>query len=182
MARLKDLRDFSKKHKLKIASIEDLISFRLKNEKLIRNITVKNITYKKQKYDFMVYKNLLEKSLSFVIKKGTFIKNKSVRVRVLSKTMKNYNFNIKDKKIEKSLNYLSKFDEFALVVIKDQKSLKQKIFEETKNNNILRYYGIGAQIIKDLGVKKMILVSRSKKKIIGLDGYGIKIIKQEIIK
>ena len=46
MARLKDLRDFSKKHKLKIASIEDLISFRLKNEKLIRNITVKNITYK----------------------------------------------------------------------------------------------------------------------------------------
>ena len=182
MARLKDLRDFSKKHKLKIASIEDLISFRLKNEKLIRNITVKNITYKKQKYDFMVYKNLLEKSLSFVIKKGKFIKNKSVRVRVLSKTMKNYNFNIKDKKIEKSLNYLSKFDEFALVVIKDQKSLKQKIFEETKNNNILRYYGIGAQIIKDLGVKKMILVSRSKKKIIGLDGYGIKIIKQEIIK
>ncbi len=182
MARLKDLRDFSKKHKLKIASIEDLISFRLKNEKLIRNITVKNITYKKQKYDFMVYKNLLEKSLSFVIKKGKFIKNKSVRVRVLSKTMKNYNFNIKDKKIKKSLNYLSKFDEFALVVIKDQKSLKQKIFEETKNNNILRYYGIGAQIIKDLGVKKMILVSRSKKKIIGLDGYGIKIIKQEIIK
>ena len=80
------------------------------------------------------------------------------------------------------MNYLSKFDEFALVVIKDQKSLKQKIFEETKNNNILRYYGIGAQIIKDLGVKKMILVSRSKKKIIGLDGYGIKIIKQEIIK
>ena len=130
----------------------------------------------------MVYKNLLEKSLSFVIKKGKFIKNKSVRVRVLSKTMKNYNFNIKDKKIKKSLNYLSKFDEFALVVIKDQKSLKQKIFEETKNNNILRYYGIGAQIIKDLGVKKMILVSRSKKKIIGLDGYGIKIIKQEIIK
>ena len=70
---------------------------------------------------------------------------------------------------------------FALVIIKDQKSLKQKIFEETKNN-ILRYYGIGAQIIKDLGVKRMILVSRSKKKIIGLDGYGIKIVKQEIIK
>ena len=79
------------------------------------------------------------------------------------------------------MKILSKFNEFALVIIKDQKSLKQKIFEETKNN-ILRYYGIGAQIIKDLGVKRMILVSRSKKKIIGLDGYGIKIVKQEIIK
>ena len=130
----------------------------------------------------MIYKNLLEKSLSFVIKKGSFIKNKPVRVRVISLKMNNYNFSIKDKKIENSLQYLSKFNDFALIAIKDQKSLKQKIFEETKNNNILRYYGIGAQIIKDLGVKKMTLVSRSKKKIIGLDGYGIKIVKQEIIK
>ena len=73
------------------------------------------------------------------------------------------------------------FNDFALIIIKDQKTLKQKIFEEYKNN-IIRYYGIGAQIIKDLGIKNMILVSRSKKKIIGLEGYGIKIIRQEIIK
>ena len=182
MARLKDLRYFSKKHKLKITSIENLISFRLKNEKLIKNIGSRTIFFKKQKYELIIYKNLIEKSLSFAIKKGKFTKNKSTRVRVLSETMKNFNFNIKNKKIEKSLNYLSKFNDFLLVVIKDQKSLKQKIFEETKNNNILRYYGIGAQMIKDLGVKNMILVSRSKKKIIGLDGYGIKIMKQEIIK
>ena len=45
-----------------------------------------------------------------------------------------------------------------------------------------RDYGIGAQIIKFLNIKKMILVTRSKKKVIGLDGYGIKITKQEIIK
>ena len=53
-----------------------------------------------------------------------------------------------------------------------------------KNNNIntLRYYGIGAQIIKDLNVKNMILLSRSKKKIIGLEGFGLKITKQIIIK
>ena len=182
MARLKDLRVFSKKHKLKIASIEDVISFRLKNEKLIKNINIKNISFKKQKYDLLTYKNLVDKSLNFVIKKGRFVKNKSIRVRVLSKTIKNNDFGKNDKKIEKTLKYLSKFNDFALIIIKDQKSLKQKIFEETKNNNILRYYGIGAQIIKDLNIKNMILVSRSKKKIIGLDGFGIKIIKQEIIK
>lgn len=182
MARLKDLRSFSKKHKLKIASIEDLISFRLKNEKLIKNISSKTIFYKKQKYEFIIYKNLLEKSLNYVIKKGRPVKNKSIRVRVLSKKLKDYKLIIKDKEIKNSLNYLSKFNDFVLVIIKDQKSLKQKIFEETKNNNILRYYGIGAQIIKDLNIRNMILVSRSKKKIIGLDGYGIKIIKQEIIK
>ena len=130
----------------------------------------------------MTYKNLIDQSLSFVIKKGKFATNKSIRVRVLSKKMINDKFRSKDKQIEKSLKHLSKFNDFALIVIKDQKSLKQKIFEETKNNNILRYYGIGAQIIKDLSIKNMILVSRSKKKIIGLDGFGIKIIKQEIIK
>ena len=182
MARLKDLRHFSKKHKLKIASIEDLISFRLKNEKLIKNVNLRNINYKKQKYDLMIYKNLVDQSLSFVIKKGKFSKNKSIRVRVMSKIMNDNNFDIKDRKIEKSLKYLSKYNDFALIIIKDKKSLKQKIFEETKNNNILRYYGIGAQIIKDLNIKNMILVSRSKKKIIGLDGFNIKIIKQEIIK
>ncbi len=182
MARLNDLKNFSKKHKLKIASIEDLISFRLKNEKLIKNLNIKNLYLKKEKYELMTYKNLIDNSLSFVIKKGKFEKNKSIRVRVLSKTIKNNNFGMKDKKIEKSIKYLSKFNDFALVIIKDKKSLKQKIFEETKNNNILRYYGIGAQIIKDLNIKNMILVSRSKKKIIGLDGFGIKIIKQEIIK
>ena len=46
----------------------------------------------------------------------------------------------------------------------------------------LREYGIGAQIIKSLSIKNMILVTRSKKKVVGLDGYGIKITKQEIIK
>ena len=47
---------------------------------------------------------------------------------------------------------------------------------------MIRNYGIGAQIIKSLNIKNMILVTRSKKKVIGLDGYGIKIKKQEIIK
>ena len=46
----------------------------------------------------------------------------------------------------------------------------------------LRYYGLGAQIIKDYNVRNMILLSRTKKKIIGLEGFGLKIIKQIIIK
>ena len=51
-----------------------------------------------------------------------------------------------------------------------------------KNINTLRYYGIGAQIIKDLKVKNMILISRKRKKIIGLEGFCLKIKKQVIIK
>ncbi len=181
MARFKDLIQFSKKHKLKIANIEDLISFRLKNEKLIEEEGSKIISFKKEKYYQIKYKNLLNKSTNFVIKKGNFSNKKSIKVRVISKSIKKNSSIIRDRLIQHSLNYLSKFNNFALIVVKDQKSAKQKIFDVNKNN-ILRYYGIGAQIIKDLGIKKMILVSRSQKKVIGLEGYGIKIIKQEIIK
>ena len=69
----------------------------------------------------MTYKNLVDNSECFVIKKGKFNKNKSIRVRVLSQLMKNNKFNIKNKQIEKSLKYLSKFNDFYLVIIKDQK-------------------------------------------------------------
>ena len=81
----------------------------------------------------------------------------------------------------KSIKYLSKYNNFVLIIIKNQVPKANKD-DTVKSTNILRYYGIGAQIIKDLKIKNMILVSRSKKKIIGLDGYGIKITKQEIIK
>ena len=62
------------------------------------------------------------------------------------------------------------------------KDYKDKGFYKKGKDKLIRNYGIGAQIIKDLKIKNMILVSRSKKKIIGLDGYDIKITKQEIIK
>ena len=54
--------------------------------------------------------------------------------------------------------------------------------EKNDTDITLRYYGIGAQIIKDFKIKNMILLSRTKKKIIGLEGFGLKIKKQIIIK
>ena len=62
------------------------------------------------------------------------------------------------------------------------KQYKSKTFYKKGHDKLIRNYGIGAQIIKSLNIKNMILVTRSKKKVIGLEGYGIKIIKQEIIK
>ena len=77
-----------------------------------------------------------------------------------------------------SLKYLCKYNNFALILIKGT----NVNLTSSENSRILRYYGIGAQIIKDLKIRKMILVSRSIKRIIALDGYGIKITKQEIMK
>ena len=67
-------------------------------------------------------------------------------------------------------------------VIQTLKQYKSKDFYNKGQDKLIKNYGIGAQIIKSLKIKNMILVTRSKKKVVGLDGYGIKINRQEIIK
>ena len=175
MARLNDLFKFSKKHNIKLASIEDLISYRLKYEKLISRIETKSFFFRSiGKLNIHSYRNKLEKNINYVITKGKLNSRNSIAVRVFSTKIKKNIF--KDTKILKSLNLLSKHKNFLLLIINKKNDFK-------KNNiNTLRYYGIGAQIIKDLNVKNMILISRSKKKIIGLEGFGLKIIKQIIVK
>ncbi len=178
MARLKDLKKFSSKHKIKIASIEDLIAYRLKNENLVSKIFDKNIKLNNsEKLEYIAYENRLDNSKNYVFKKGKFNTNKSIRIRVISINVKDPKLILEDSIIKKSIKYLSKFNSFALIIINNK--IKEK---KEKENFTLRYYGIGAQIIKDLNVKNMILVTRTRKKIIGLEGFGLKIKKQEIIK
>ena len=178
MARLKDLIKFSKKHKIKIASIADLIAHRLKNEKLVSKSYSKIIHLDKRlKVHFSIFKNKLNRHESFVLSKGKFKKSKSIPIRVLSKKIKKINF-LRNKEIKKNIKLLSKFKNFILVIINNE-------IKKMNNNNTdltLRYYGLGAQIIKDFNVKNMILLSRTKKKIIGLEGFGLRIKKQLIIK
>jgi len=174
MARLKDLFKFSKKHKIKLASIEDLISYRLQYEKLIGRINIKtNIFDKSDKIQIYSYDNKLDSNINFAITKGKLSLNKSIPVRVLSIKIKNKNI-LNNIEIKKTLKLLSKYKYFLLLIINNINK------SNDSNINTLRYYGIGAQIIKDLKVKNMILISRRKKKIIGLEGFGLKIKKQII--
>ena len=176
MARLNDLFKFSKKHKIKLASIEDLISYRLKYEKLVNRISSKILNIKNgNKLNLFNYRNKLENNINYVITKGNFNQKKSIPVRVLSNKLKNKNI-LKNKSVKNSLKVLMKYKNFLLLIINNNSISKDN------NINTLRYYGIGAQIIKDLNVKNMILISRSKKKNIGLEGFGLKISKQIIIK
>jgi 3,4-dihydroxy 2-butanone 4-phosphate synthase / GTP cyclohydrolase II len=176
MARLNDLFRFSKKHKIKLASIDDIISYRLKYENLIYKVSTKLTFLNKSSNIFTnTYKNKLDKNINFAITRGKFDKNKSIPIRVLSTKLRNSNL-INNNEIKKSLKFLNKYKNFILLIINNSNK------NDDNNINTLRYYGIGAQIIKDLNVKNMILISRSKKKIIGLDGFGLKITKQIIIK
>ncbi len=192
MAKGQDLFDFAKKHKLKIGKIEDLIAYRLKKEKLIRLKKQSNIEVKKQKYKIRIYENLLDGSEHFALIKGTIKKGIAPRVRVISSNVvQNYLINQQlPNSFNKTLNYFKRFNSCVLVFIKDTnlksvtqtlKDYKNKDFYKKGKDKLIRNYGIGAQIIKDLKIKNMILITKSPKKVIGLDGYGIKIIKQEII-
>ena len=177
MARLNDLYKFSKKHKIKLASIEDLISYRLKYEKLVIKLSSKIFFLKNNiKVNISYYKNKLENNINFAVTRGILTKNRSIPVRVISTSIDKKNI-LKNTKVKKSLKTLSKFKSYLLLIINNKRNTLKD-----SNINTLRYYGIGAQIIKDLNVKNMILLSRSRKKIIGLDGFGLKIKKQIIIK
>ena len=158
MARLNDLFKFSKKHKIKLASIEDIISHRLQYEKLILRVSSKIIFFNKfHKIQIYSYKNKLDNNINFAITKGKLNPNKAIPVRVLSTQIKKNNIT-DNTEIKKSLNSLSKYKNFLLLIINKNKKL------DNNNINTLRYYGIGAQIIKDLKVKNMILISRRRKK------------------
>ena len=135
MARLNDLFKFSKKHKIKLASIEDLISYRLKYEKLINRQSFKIVDLKKiGKINIYNYKNKLENNINFAITKGKFNKKKPIPIRVLSNKIKNKNI-LQSISIQKSLKRMSKYKSYLLLIINNKNNV-------TKVNNIntLRYY------------------------------------------
>ena len=192
MAKGHDLFNFANKHNLKIGKIEDLIAYRLKKEKLIRLKKQSDIMVKNQKYKIRIYENLLDGSEHFALIKGNIKKSITPRVRVISSNVvKNYLISQKlPNSFNKTINYFKKFPNCVLVFIKDTnlksvtqtlKDYKNNDFYKKGNDKLIKNYGIGAQIIKDLKIKNMILITKSPKKVIGLEGYDIKITKQEII-
>ena len=193
MAKGKQLFNFAQKHKLKIGRIDDLIAFRLNRENFIKFKKVSTIKINKQIYTIKIFENLLDNSENFALIKGNINENKNIRVRVISSNIvKNYLMGEKlPNSFNKTISYFKNYKDCVLIFIRDVnlksvsetlKAYKSKNFYKDGQNKLIKNYGIGAQIIKYLNIKKMILVTRSKKKVIGLDGYGIKITKQEIIK
>ena len=193
MAKGQNLLNFAKKHKLKIGKIEDLISYRLKKEKLIKLKKISDIKLDRQKFKIKIYENLLDGSEHFALVKGDIKKNVVPRVRVISSNVvQNYLINQQlPNSFKKTLNHFKKFNNCVLVFIKDSnlksvtqtlKNFKNKVSYKKGKDQLIKNYGIGAQIIKSLHIRDMILVTRSRKKVVGLDGYGIRITKQEIIK
>jgi len=193
MAKGNQLLNFAHKHKLKVGKIDDLISYRLNRENFIKLKKTSNIKISKQIYTIKIFENLLDGSENFALIKGNLKKNKNPRVRVISSNIvKNYLMGERlPNSFSRTIAYFKNYKDCVLIFIRDTnlRSVSETLreyntmsFYKGGANKLIKNYGIGAQIIKFLKIKKMILVTRSKKKVVGLDGYGIKIKKQEIIK
>ncbi len=173
MARFDDLIKFCKKHKLKMSSIKDLIEYKLKKDKFINCIKTDNLTLSKfGNFKMFIYQSLIDGNKHLALVKGNLIKNKNVLVRMHRLNIISDILDFKNKDLEKSIEIISKNNAGVIVIIRNPEKEMKKLNSRGK---ILKEYGIGAQILIDLGVNKVTLLTKSSKNIIGIDGFGIEI-------
>jgi len=187
MARLPDLFKFSKKHNIKIASISDLIAYRRKNEVFVKRVSESILDSKfGGVWRIIVFKNIIDESEHMALVKGVIDSNSSVLVRVhaldlLSDVLGDQYSNRNGSELSTAMETIALNKNGVIILIRDTspESLSKKIAKSINKLNIdndyLRDYGVGAQILSDLGVKNMTILSNSKKIAIGLDGFGLTI-------
>ena len=187
MARLPDLINFSKKHNIKIASISDLISHRRKNEIYIKRVSESILESKfGGVWRIIIYKNIIDKSEHIALVKGIINPDKTILVRVhaldlLSDVLGNQATDRNGSELSSAMETIANKGDGVIILIRDisPESLSNKISKSLKQTQKtitnIRDYGVGAQILSDLGVKNMTVLSNKKASAIALDGFDLKI-------
>ena len=195
MARLDDLIPFCKKHELKIGSIADLIRYRVNNDPIIRrkNENILN-TRETGKWNIYSYENkVVSDSQEYLaLTKGNVKSDHPVLVRVHVSNLVSDSFdgfigekdNVGYISLRQSMHEINKYGAGLIVIInhKDSDEVLSKYIsgKQTWNDeDKIREHGIGAQIIRDIGIREMILLSRTKRAVVGLEGFDLKIIEQK---
>jgi len=199
MARLPDLVEFCKRHGLKLGTIAELIAYRLRNDATVKR-TIETILKRSCGGDFnlIVYESEVNGTEHVAVVKGNISSDEPVLVRmhamnILDDTLRDIQ-NSRAGELEMSLRMIAEEGRGAVVLIRDSwnarfsnqvnlgKSDLNRDSDKSKGEKltpIIRDYGIGAQILCDLGIKKMRLLTNTKESTIkGIDGYGLSIIER----
>ena len=201
MARMPALEKFSAKHGIGICTIADIIEYRMRTESFVRRVAETVIpTLYAGEFKAIVYENDVDNLLHIAMVKGEFDAQQPVLVRVHSECLTGDIFGSLrcdcGPQLQQAMNMIEKEGKGVLLYIRQEGrgiglvnkikayALQDQGLDTVEANEKLgfkpdmRNYGIGAQILVDLGIRKMKLMTNNPKKMVGLDGYGLSIVEQ----
>ncbi len=204
MARIPQLMEFAKQHNMRIVTVKDLIEYRLRNELLVRKIADVNLPTKYGgDFKAIAYANKVDENVHLALIKGEVSTDEPVMVRVHSECLTGDVFSSKrcdcGEQLHKAMEIIKKEDRGVILYMRQEgrgiglanKLKAYKLQDEgldtvEANKKLgfkddLRDYGIGAQILVDLGIKNICLMTNNPRKIVGLEGYGLKVVERTAI-
>lgn len=195
MARLPELVKIADKFDLKVISIEDLIEYRLERESLVERVQENTLNSPYGEFEVIAYRQITTGEIHLAVKRGEWKEDDPVLVRVHSNTatgdLLGTIFNGYGKLLHNVMERIDEEGQGVLLFMRHNKResilhvLEQLAHKDDpsilQKTGSQRDFGVGAQILRDLGISKIRLLSRNKRKRIGLLGYGLEIVEEVIL-
>ena len=200
MARMPQLEEFAQQHDMKIVSVEDLISYRRRHERLIERVAEARVPTEYGEFTAVSYSSVVDVQEHVAFVKGDVSQNDPVLVRVHSECLTGDVFGSKrcdcGYQVQLALEAIEEYGSGVLLYMRQEGrgigihnklkayALQDKGYDTVEANVMLgfapdpRQYGIGAQILEDLGVKKMRLLTNNPTKRVGLEGFGLEVVER----